>query len=75
MSKRPKTRMHHLAEALDHLHSSEVALQAIDLRQCRGELRERIKDCREQVAAAIEDATVAMRIDVPAVPKAVSNST
>lgn len=72
MAKRPKTRIHHLAKALEQLQRSQEALLAVDLRSCKSELRTYVKASREQVAAAIEQTEAAMRADVPDVPRTVT---
>lgn len=71
MAKRPKTRIHHLADALDQLQKSQDSLLAIDLRACRADLRTQVKETREVVASAIDLAVACMKADAPEVPKAV----
>jgi ribosomal protein S20 len=72
MAKRPKTRIHHLADALEQLQRSQEALMAVDLRSCKSDLRAYVKASREQVAAAIEQTEAAMHADVPDVPRTVT---
>lgn len=74
MAKRQKTRIDHLADALTQLQRSQEALQNIDLRTCRGPLRQHVKSSREQIAAAIEETSAAMHADVPDVARVTSGT-
>jgi hypothetical protein len=50
---RPKTRTSHLAEALEHSQKALAALQEVDLRTTRGDLRDAVRDGREIAQALV----------------------
>lgn len=65
MAARPKTRIDLLAEALVQAQAAQAAMQSIDLRLCRGEVRQGVKAGRELLAAFIEETTTTIHRDAP----------
>lgn len=61
--RRTKTRLEHLADAHGRLLQAQAALQQIDLRTTRGELRDEVRYARETNAAALTAVETAIRAD------------
>lgn len=60
---RPKTRTSHLAEALEHSQKALAALQEVDLRTTRGDLRDTVRLCREGAAGLVDQCYDALQLD------------
>lgn len=63
-----KSRIEHLADALDAAHKAGVSLEAIDLRTCTRDLRELIKGARAKQQQLRDTVVEAMKTDVPDAP-------
>jgi hypothetical protein len=62
---RPKSRTALLADALSAARKAQEALTAIDLRTTRGDLRDAVRDAREDVANLTTNLGTALEHDLP----------
>lgn len=63
-----KSRVQHLADAHGRLLQAQASLKEVDLRTTSGELREQVRDARDQVGAALTAVQRAIELDTPAPP-------
>lgn len=60
-----KSRVQHLADAHSRLLLAQASLKEVDLRTTSGELREQIRDARDQVDAGLTAVQHAIQLDTP----------
>lgn len=65
-----KSRIEHLADALDAANKAGVSLEAIDLRTCTRELRELVKGARAKQQQLRDALVETMQADLPVQPPA-----
>lgn len=63
--RRVKTRVEHLADAHADLLRAQTSLKEVDLRTTSGDLREAIRESREQVGNSLDAISRAIQLDIP----------